>query len=284
MNLMTWKAAETACIAVFSAIGRQGELLSVESNAEFGYIKSLLDEAGYGGKMYWTSGRYKEGWRWGTTGELVPDFAQLSDNWGDQTPPNHRLVISTVIRNKVRFEALEGSEMERYICKVVDGVYPTPIPTKPTTERPTPPPFFIPSTEFTDASGKKKVFLVAKPHTHKKGNWYQNKEMCKEHGVEMVSIHSAAEDAFFHTFIRSPDIKMNAFPFGPWLGARIYDLSREFTWENGKFRNYIGVVQPGEFNEPGNTCLHFGYANTRTWWNDYCYHEYYWMTCQMDLN
>lgn len=106
-----------------------------------------------------------------------------------------------------------------------------------------------------DVHGRKKVFLQPVAANKKKGDWYDNKDLCREYGLDMVAIRSKEENDYFHTWARSPSVGL-AHP-GCWLGAQIYFRNQVFFWNDyyGGERTFSGPFSPGEPNEDGITCM-----------------------------
>lgn len=137
---------------------------------------------------------------------------------------------------------------------------------------------FISSTTYKD-----KVFLVPWM-ADRIGDWYFNRGYCAEHGAEMVTIHSQAENNFFHSFMRSVGMQKE----GVWLGAQIVDKKDIKLWGNGQNFDYLATKGPQEYNEDGPegiTCLVSGWTLTDNWWgNQFCTPHKAYIACQRPAN
>ncbi len=98
------------------------------------------------------------------------------------------------------------------------------------------------------------------------GDWYYNRAYCACHGAEMVTIRDEKENDFFYNFMHQVGMR----PQGVWLGAQSNDKQRFTNWHNNEVATYQPVM-PGEYNEPGLTCIDMSfYATERKWRNWYC--------------
>jgi len=130
---------------------------------------------------------------------------------------------------------------------------------------------FISSTEH-----ESKFYLHPWKTDERKGDWYHNRAYCAKHCAEMVTIHSEEQNTFFHTFIRNVGM---VHP-GAWLGAQSVNKADISHWYNGERMGYCPKA-PGEYNEPGLTCLDVGWENNKNWWrNFYCNDNRHLIVCQ----
>lgn len=134
---------------------------------------------------------------------------------------------------------------------------------------------FISSTPYG-----KKVFLHPWKTDERKGDWYYNRDYCAKNCAEMVTIDSAEENTFFHEFIRHVGMKHP----GAWLGAQIKDRQEISRWYNDKEMGSYCPKAPGEYNEPGLTCLDVGWNEGQTWWRNWhctgAYSDIHFVACQ----
>lgn len=101
----------------------------------------------------------------------------------------------------------------------------------------------------------------------RKGDWNYNRAYCAENCAEMVMIHSDSENVFFHEFMRNVGMKHP----GAWLGAQIIEKQDIRHWYNDDEFGHYCPKAPGEYNEPGLTCLDVGWTEGQAWWrNFYC--------------
>lgn len=123
-----------------------------------------------------------------------------------------------------------------------------------------------------------KVFLQPWESSERLGDWYEARGYCAKHCAELVTIHSATENAFFFDFMR----QVNFYTW-VWMGAEIESLAAFTTWSNGEPNDYSAMA-PGEPNEPGHTCLNGGPNIYNYWYNDYCYDTNALIACQRPAN
>ncbi|KAJ6634302.1 Lithostathine [Pseudolycoriella hygida] len=116
-NPTTWTTADEDCKNI---LGPNGALLSIDSIAEWEFLRVALESYGFG-TTYWTSGLYDPTtsvWRWASNQQVIPPYPPWGPGFPHSPLTTHRILIYHTSRYDAFWRTIIDSQLHRYICKM----------------------------------------------------------------------------------------------------------------------------------------------------------------------
>lgn len=116
-NSAIWSSADADCRR---QLGPNATLLAVESAEEWGFLRVMLENYGFG-TTFWTSGMYdpsRQLWRWTANNQALPPFAPWAP--GFPSAPNQLLRVLLYYTNRydTYWQTVPNTQLHRYICEL----------------------------------------------------------------------------------------------------------------------------------------------------------------------